>query len=87
MLNETSATASRKAEQLAERAHSAVDQLQASLSSAASTLSAKSEDLKAMQARMAGQARGYVREHPVATVAVALGAGLLLARLLSSRRH
>lgn len=80
--NETSAAASRKSDQLLQRAHGAVDQLHAGLNSAATSLSARAESAKAMQAKMTGQARGYVREHPLATVAVALGAGLLLARMI-----
>lgn len=80
--HDTSASASRRGEQLLQRAHGAVDQLHAGLNSAATSLSAQAENVKAMQTRMTGQARGYVREHPLATVAVALGAGLLLARLI-----
>jgi ElaB/YqjD/DUF883 family membrane-anchored ribosome-binding protein len=80
------ATAARPAvERIATGAHAAVDRIASAAGHASEALGARSEQLKATQEKVMGNVRGYVREHPLATVGVALAAGYVLSRLLRSR--
>jgi ElaB/YqjD/DUF883 family membrane-anchored ribosome-binding protein len=72
-------------DRVASGAHRAVDKLAGTAGQAAQSLSVKAEQLKNAQARAMEQCRGYVREHPVASVSVAVAAGFLLSRLLTWR--
>lgn len=69
----------------AERARPAVDKLRGTLGSGESLLGERAEEWKAMQEQYLTQFRGFVREHPVATVAGALVAGMLLSRMMDDR--
>lgn len=69
----------------AERARPAVDKLRGTLGSGESLLGERVDEWKAMQEQYLTQFRGFVREHPVATVAGALVAGVLLSRLMDDR--
>jgi ElaB/YqjD/DUF883 family membrane-anchored ribosome-binding protein len=86
----------RLAEDLAERAPAALSRLTdtaqhtmervtQAASQAASRLGERSDELLALQGRALEHARSYVREHPVATVAIALAIGLLISRLTARR--
>ena len=70
-------------DRVASRAHLAVDKIADAAGHAAETLSVKGEQLKNAQVRAMEQCRGYVREHPVWSLGIALAAGFLLSRLLS----
>ena len=73
-------------DRVASGAHQAVDKLAGAASQAAETLGVKGEQLKNAQARAAEQCRGYVRDHPAASLGIALAAGFLLSRLWSWTR-
>lgn len=72
-------------DRLASGAHQTVDKLASVAAQAAETLGVKGGQLKNFQAQAMEQCRGYVREHPVASVGIAIAAGFLLSRLLRSR--
>ena len=68
-------------DRIASGAHQAVDKIAGVTGQAAETLGVRGEQLKNAQA----QARIYVRDNPLAALGIALAAGYLLSRLLSSR--
>jgi ElaB/YqjD/DUF883 family membrane-anchored ribosome-binding protein len=70
---------------LKDSAQSTASRLGDAASTAADRLSAKSEELMALQARMTDTARIYIREHPFATIAIAIAIGMILSRLTSRR--
>jgi ElaB/YqjD/DUF883 family membrane-anchored ribosome-binding protein len=63
-------------------AHEAVDKIAAATNQAAEALGEKGQQLKNAEERLMEDCRGYVRENPVTSLAIALGAGFLLSRLL-----
>ena len=82
-------------ERVARSAHSAVDRVAGSASSAVDrvrsgvqgamgTMSDRMQDLQSSREVWVDSARERVREHPLATIGVALAAGYLLARILRS---
>jgi ElaB/YqjD/DUF883 family membrane-anchored ribosome-binding protein len=77
--------ASAKPSQLSDTAHQTMERVTQAASEAASRLSARGEELWALQGRATETARTYMREHPLATIAIAVGVGLVLSRLLSRR--
>lgn len=72
-------------DQLVSGAHGAVDRAGVAATSAAGTLGLKGEQLNVNTQRIVDQAQGYVREHPVASLGMAVAAGYFLSWLLSSR--
>ena len=72
-------------DRFASGAHQAVDKIASAAGQAAETLGVKGEQLKKIQAQAMEQCRGYVRENPVTSLGIAIAAGFLLSRLLSSR--
>lgn len=66
-------------------AHDVIDQVSGAATHAAKTLGVTGKKLQRVEKRLASNARGYVREHPVAALGVALAAGYVVSRLLSSR--
>jgi ElaB/YqjD/DUF883 family membrane-anchored ribosome-binding protein len=62
-------------------AHDAVDQAASLASSAAERFGSKSRDVLAMRDQWMNVTRECVRDHPFATVGVALAAGYLLSRI------
>ena len=72
-------------DKIASGAHQTVDKLAGVANQAAETLGVKGEQLKHFQAQAMEQTRAYVRENPVASLGIALAAGYLLSKLLSSR--
>jgi ElaB protein len=72
-------------DRIASGAHQAVDKVASAADHAAETLGMKGEQLKDAQVRMMEQCRGYVRDNPVTALGIAIAAGFLLSRLLSSR--
>jgi ElaB/YqjD/DUF883 family membrane-anchored ribosome-binding protein len=72
-------------DRLASGAHHAVDKIAGVASDAAETLDLKSEQLMDAQSRLTENCREYVRDNPVTSLGIAVAAGFLLSRLLSSR--
>jgi ElaB/YqjD/DUF883 family membrane-anchored ribosome-binding protein len=72
-------------DRLASGAHEAVDKIAGAAAEAADALGAKSEQLEGIQVRVMDTGRRYVREHPVASLGIALAVGFVLSRLLSAR--
>ena len=72
-------------DRIASGAHQAVDKIAGVAGQAAETLGVRGEQLKNAQAQAMAQARIYVRDNPLAALGIALAAGYLLSRLLSSR--
>ena len=70
---------------LSETAHETMDRVTQAASQAASRLGERGEELWALQGRAADTARSYVREHPIATIGIALALGLLISKLTSRR--
>ena len=70
---------------LTETAQQTMERVTHAAAEAASRLSEHGEELWALQGRALDTARSYVREHPVATVAIAVAVGLLISRLTSRR--
>jgi ElaB/YqjD/DUF883 family membrane-anchored ribosome-binding protein len=70
------------ADRVASGAHDAVDRIAGTAGHAAETLGVKGEQLKNAQVRAMAQCRGYVREHPVTSLGIAVATGFLLSRLV-----
>ncbi len=70
-------------DRVAEKAGPAVERLKSGVSSAAESLQAHAEEFGAMQEQWVQNARGCVRDHPLATVAVALAVGMLVSRIVA----
>jgi ElaB/YqjD/DUF883 family membrane-anchored ribosome-binding protein len=66
-------------------AHGAVDRAGAAATHGAGALGLKGDQLSDSGKKIAERAGSYVREHPVASLGMAVAAGYLLSRLLSSR--
>lgn len=77
--------ASEKLNQFSDTAQQTMDRVTQAASDAASRLSARGEELWAMRGQATETARTYMREHPLATIGIAVAVGLILSRLLS--RH
>ena len=72
-------------DRIASGAHQAVDKIAGAATGAAETLDIKGEQLKDAQARLTENCRVYVQDHPITSLGIAVAAGFLLSRLLSSR--
>ena len=81
-LEEASVRAGAASGRLQERAHEAVDQVASAVHGATDRLGARSEEWIARQDEMVQQVRGYVRERPVMSLAIAAAAGFVLSRLM-----
>lgn len=84
-INAVSDAARPAVERMATSAHVVVDRVAGVAAQAAETLGVKGEQLKSAQERLVDVARGYLREHPVASLGIAMAAGYALSRLLASR--
>ncbi|MEO8164719.1 MAG: hypothetical protein ABI619_04915, partial [Betaproteobacteria bacterium] len=85
VIDEVSRAARPAVDRVATSAHRAVDKLASVAGQAVDTLGVKGEQLKKFQGEAIDQVRGYVRDNPVASIGIALAAGYLLSKLLSSR--
>jgi ElaB/YqjD/DUF883 family membrane-anchored ribosome-binding protein len=72
-------------DRLTSTAHDAVERASSAAAIAADQLGTKGRQLMAARDEWMDSTRIYVREHPVAALGVALAAGYLLSRILSSR--
>lgn len=66
-------------------AHEALDKLTHASNQAADHLDEKSQQLKNIEQRLIRDCQVYIRDNPVSTVGIAVAAGFLLSRVLSSR--
>ena len=64
-------------------AHKAVDKIAGAAAQAAETVGVKGEQLKNARVRAMEQCSGYVRDHPVTSLGIAIAAGFFLSRLWS----
>jgi ElaB/YqjD/DUF883 family membrane-anchored ribosome-binding protein len=72
-------------ESVASGAHRTVDAMAGAASQAAQTVGGKAEQFLNAEAQLVESSRTYVRDNPITTLAIALGVGYVLSRLLSSR--
>ena len=66
-------------------AHSTVDKVANATTQAAEALGQKGEQLKNEEQQFLENCRGYIHNNPAASLGIAVGAGFLLSRLMSSR--
>ena len=72
-------------DQIVSGAHVAVDRASGAATHAAGTLGVKGDQLNVSGRRLLDRTEGYVRQHPVASLGMAVAAGYVLSRVLSSR--
>ena len=72
-------------DRISETAQQTMDRLTRAASIAADRLTDRSEELWALRGRAVDTARSYAREHPLATLGIAIAVGVLLSRLISRR--
>lgn len=65
------------------QAHQAVDRVASAAAAAANRVGAVSHEWMTAKDEWVGTARGYVRDHPIAALGVAVSVGYLLSRLTS----
>lgn len=70
---------------LASGAHRAVDSLAGSATHVAESLEVKGDELQALQGRLAESCRIHLREHPIASLGMAVAAGYMLNWWLTQR--
>jgi ElaB/YqjD/DUF883 family membrane-anchored ribosome-binding protein len=73
-------------QRLNQTAHQTVDKFMRVASTTAETVANKSEQLMDAQERLTEECRVYIRQKPVTAMAMALGVGYLLSRLLTSKK-
>jgi ElaB/YqjD/DUF883 family membrane-anchored ribosome-binding protein len=73
-------------DRLASSAHAGVDKMSGALSGASQTMEEKSRQLADAASRFADTGREYVRTSPGTSIAIAVGAGFILSKLLGRRR-
>lgn len=88
-LSQATEAGAARVEKMSSSAHQAVDKMTAATASTMREMGARGEELRQhwmeAQEHWVASSRECVRTHPLASVAVAVGVGLLLSRLLSSR--
>jgi ElaB/YqjD/DUF883 family membrane-anchored ribosome-binding protein len=70
---------------LSETAQQTMDRVTDAASQAANRLSERGQELWEMRGEAVDTARSYVRQHPIATIGIAIAIGLLISRLTSRR--
>ena len=81
-----SAKGSAGVQRITETAQQTMERITRAAHDAAERLSQRSEELWALQGRALTTARGYAKNHPLVVVGAAIAIGVVLARLISSRR-
>ena len=84
-IDQVSASVKPAVDKFARSAHQVVDKVATVASDAADTLGVRAEQLKDVQGRLTEQCAAYVRENPMASIGIAVAAGYILSKLLSSR--
>jgi ElaB/YqjD/DUF883 family membrane-anchored ribosome-binding protein len=74
-------TAHQTVDRVAAAAGPAIERFSSSATSAAETLKAKADQFGALEEQWISSARNYVKDHPLAAVAIAAVAGLVIGRL------
>jgi ElaB/YqjD/DUF883 family membrane-anchored ribosome-binding protein len=74
-------------DRLANSAHAGVDKMSNLLSGASQTMGQRQQQLTDASRQLMDQTREYVREKPGTAIAIAVGAGFLLAKLLGGSRR
>ncbi|HYC48482.1 MAG TPA: hypothetical protein VED01_23665 [Burkholderiales bacterium] len=77
--------ATSKLSQLTDSAQHTIERLSHAAADTASRLGERTHELWDAQGPNIEKARVYMREHPIATIAIAIGIGLVLSKLLSRR--
>jgi ElaB/YqjD/DUF883 family membrane-anchored ribosome-binding protein len=72
-------------ESMAAGAHRTVEAMAGAASRATQTVGRKAEQFLNAEAQLVESSRTYVRDNPITSLAIALGIGYVLSRLLSSR--
>lgn len=72
-------------EKASHSAHEVVDKIASATSQAAESLDERGEQLKNAEQQMMNDCRSYIQNNPVTSMGIAVAAGFLLSRLLSSR--
>lgn len=67
-------------------AHHLVDRISGTTTRVAERLEKTATQLKDREQRLVAASSGYVREHPFKSAGIAMAAGFLISRLISSRR-
>jgi ElaB/YqjD/DUF883 family membrane-anchored ribosome-binding protein len=72
-------------DEVTKSAHRAADKVASVAGQASEVLGETGQQLKAAEQRLMANCRGYVRDNPVTSLGIAVGAGFILSRLLSAR--
>ena len=83
--NDAADQATSKLSQLTDSAQQTIERLSQVAAHTASRIGERTHELWDAQGPNVERARVYMREHPVATIAIAIGIGLVLSKLLSRR--
>lgn len=86
-IDKVASTARPAVQRFTATAHQAVEKMMSVANATADTVSQKSVQLMDLQERLVDDARLYVRQKPVTAVAVAVGIGYVLSRILGSKRN
>jgi len=84
-IDKASAVTRPAVDELTSGAHHAVDRLAGSATHVAESLEVKGEELQALQGRLTESCRTHLRDHPVATIGIAVAAGYMLNWWLKQR--
>ncbi|HZE91952.1 MAG TPA: hypothetical protein VE029_09655 [Rhizobacter sp.] len=74
-------TAHAAIDRVAEQARPAVDKARAAATHAAAAMESKASQIGEMEAQWMDSCRAHVRQHPLSSMAIAVAAGMLIARL------
>ena len=80
-MSDSSTTAGETGARLSQRAHETVDRLAGTAHGMADRVSRQGEQWMVRQEEVVQQVRGYVRERPIAALAIAAAVGFVLSRL------
>ncbi|MBE0436482.1 MAG: hypothetical protein IBX56_11835 [Methylomicrobium sp.] len=72
-------------DKVSQSAHETFDKMADATSHAAEAIGEKGEQLKNAEQQMVKNCRGYIREYPIISVAIASAGGFLLSRLLTKK--
>lgn len=72
-------------DRFARSAHHVVDKVATAASDAADSLGVRADQLKGAHSQLAEQCEEYVRENPLVSIGIAVAAGYILSKVLSSR--
>ena len=74
-----------KTDKAANSANEAIDKAASAINQATEALGKKGEQLKNAEQQIMEDCRVYVRDNPITSLGIAVAAGFLLSRMLSSR--